>query len=104
MVIIMWQNELILISETFEFDDIGNQIPIEKETEIFCNVKSVSRNEFYNAATTGLKPSLVFVVHDYEYNGEEIVKFEDNKYKVIRTYRKNVEELELTCEKVIGNV
>ena len=103
MVIIMWRNELILISETFEFDDIGNQVPTEKETEVFCNVKSVSRSEFYNAATTGLKPSLVFVVHDYEYNGEEIVKFEDNRYKVIRIYRKNIEELELTCEKVIGN-
>ncbi|CAI3226976.1 Prophage pi2 protein [Clostridium neonatale] len=99
----MWQNELILISETFEFDNIGNQVPTEKETEVFCNVKSVSRSEFYNAANTGLKPSLVFVIHDYEYSGEEIVKFEDNRYKVIRTYRKNIEEIELTCEKVIGN-
>lgn len=99
----MWQDELILISETFESDDIGNQVPTEKETEVFCNVKSVSRSEFYNAANTGLKPSLVFVIHAYEYSGEEVVKFEDNRYKVIRTYRKNIEELELTCEKVIGN-
>lgn len=103
MVIIMWQNELILISKTFEFDDIGNQVPIENKTEVFCNVKSVSRSEFYNAATAGLKPSLVFVIHDYEYNNEETVEFENNRYKVIRTYRKNIEELELTCEKVIGN-
>lgn len=104
MVIIMWQNELILISKTFEFDDIGNQVPIENKTEVFCDVKSVSRSEFYNAATAGLKPSLVFVIHDYEYNNEETVEFENNRYKVIRTYHKSVEEIELTCEKVIGNV
>lgn len=101
--IIMWQNELILISETFEFDDIGNQVPIESKKEIFCNVKSVSKNEFYNAATAGLKPSLVFIIHSYEYGNEEKVEFEGVVYNVIRTYIVNSEELELTCEKVIGN-
>lgn len=99
----MWQNELTLISEIFEFDDIGNQISIEKKKEIFCNVKSVSKNEFYNAAATGLKPSLVFIIHSYEYENEEKVEFEGTIYNVIRTYIVNSEQLELTCEKVTGN-
>jgi hypothetical protein len=48
------------------------------------------------------------VVHPYEYNGETYVEFsEDEKpkqrYKVMKTYKKNMEELELTCEKVAGN-
>ena len=99
----MWQNELTLISEAFEFDEIGNQISTEKKKEIFCNVKSVSKNEFYNAAATGLKPSLVFVIHSYEYENEEKAEFEGTIYNVIRTYIVNSEQLELTCEKVIGN-
>lgn len=76
----------------------------EVKIDIFCNVKSVSKNEFYNAATAGLKPSLVFIVHSYEYDNEEKVEFEGVKYNVIRTYVVNSEEIELTCEKVISNV
>lgn len=100
----MWCNELTLIKETTTYDDIGNQIPgAPIETIIFCEVNSISRNEFYNASMAGLKPSIIFTVHPYEYNDEEKIKFEDKNYKVIRTYSKNTEELELTCEKVLGN-
>lgn len=99
----MWCNELTLIKEDFIEDEIGNQIPSEIKKTVFCDVESVSRSEFYNAANTGLKPSLVFIVHSYEYENEEKVEFEENKYKVIRTYLRNVDEIELTCEKVIGN-
>lgn len=99
----MWQHELTLIKEDHKEDEIGNQIPDEIKTTVFCSIKSVSRNEFYNAANTGLKPSLVFIVHSYEYENEEKVEFEGNKYKVIRTYLKNTDEIELTCERVIGN-
>lgn len=99
----MWQNDLILISKNYDFDDIGNQISIKNKTEVFCKVKSISRSEFYNASTTGLKPSLVFTVHLFEYNNEEEVEFEGIRYNVIRTYMVNSEEIELTCEKVIGN-
>lgn len=101
----MWNNELTLIKDgNIEYDDIGNPIsdgPIE--TTVFCEVNSISRNEFYNASMAGLKPSIVFTVHPYEYNDEIQIKFEDNNYKVMRTYLKNTEELELTCEKVAGN-
>lgn len=99
----MWQNDLILINKIYNFDDIGNQISIKNKTEVFCKVKSISRSEFYNASTTGLKPSLVFTVHLFEYNNEEEVEFEGIRYNVIRTYMVNSEEIELTCEKVIGN-
>lgn len=99
----MWQSEVTLISEEYEFDEIGNQIPILIEEEVFCNVKSISRSEFYNAATTGLKPSLVFKVRIVDYNDQEKIKFEDNEYKIIRTYIVDTENIELTCEKVLGN-
>ncbi|ALS16916.1 hypothetical protein [Clostridium butyricum] len=99
---------LTLISTDVTYDDIGNPVETPKEIDIFCDMKSIGRTEFYNAAANGLKPSYIFVVHPYEYNGETYVEFsEDEKpkqrYKVMKTYKKNMEELELTCEKVAGN-
>lgn len=103
VVIIMWQHELTLIKEEYVFDSLGNQVPSEIMNNVFCDVRSISRSEFYNAATNGLKPSLVFIIHNFEYNDETKVEFEGNIYRVIRTYMKSVDDIELTCEKVLGN-
>ena len=95
-----YDHELTLINQTITEDEIGNQIPVETETVVLCGLKSVGRNEFYSAAVTGLKPELVFVIHGYEYNGEQVVKFEGNRYRVIRTYLTDFEEVEITCERM----
>ncbi|MDR9795219.1 phage head closure protein [Aeribacillus pallidus] len=95
-----YDHELVLIKQTFIEDEIGNQIPTETRKTVLGNVKSVGRNEFYSAATAGLRPSIVFVIHGYEYEGEQKVEFEGVKYNVIRTYATNFEEVELTCERV----
>lgn len=106
-----YDHELTLIQQTYPkdendhplTDEYGNQVVVDTETVILCGLKSVNRTEFYNAAVTGLKPELVFVVHGYEYSGQAKVKFEDQKYRVIRTYAPNFEEVELTCEKVVAD-
>jgi SPP1 family predicted phage head-tail adaptor len=99
-----YDHELTLITQIMIEDEIGNQIPVETKTIILCGLKSVGRTEFYNAALTGLKPELVFVVHGYEYNGEQVVEFEGAKYRVIRTYATGFEEIELACERVGADV
>jgi SPP1 family predicted phage head-tail adaptor len=98
-----YDHELVLIAQEFIEDEIGNQIAQETRKAVLCNVKSVGRNEFYSAATAGLRPSIVFVMHGYEYNGEQKVEFEGVKYNVIRTYAMDFEEVELTCERVTGD-
>lgn len=95
--------ELTLINYETEYDEIGQEIKVPVKTNILCAVKSIGRSEFYAAAQAGLKPEITFVIHGYEYNGEKEVEFEGQKYKVIRTYMKDFEEMELVCEKVIGN-
>ena len=100
----MWFDEITLIKELYKEDEIGNQITDEVRTTVFCDKKSVTRSEFYNASTTGMKPSIVFVVHLYEYNDEVKIEYEGQVYNVIRTYIKNMDEIELTCERVISNV
>jgi SPP1 family predicted phage head-tail adaptor len=98
-----YDHEITLIGYTIEKDEIGQDVEVPTYTDVLCGIKSIGRNEFYSAAQTGLKPSITFVIHGYEYNGEKKVEFEGEKYKVIRTYMKDFEEMELVCEKVIGN-
>ncbi len=107
-----YDHELILIGQKVEYDEIGSPIIIEAETIILCNLKSVVRAEFYSAAAAGLKPEVVFVVHECEYNGEQLVEFEGKRYGVLRTYsggrgregyRLTVDEMELVCGKVAAN-
>jgi len=95
----MYNHELTLISEETVYDEYGIPKKETKKTNVLCKVQSVGRNEFYGAATTGLKPEVVFIIHDYEYNGEKEVEFEGKKYRVIRTYSTDFEEIELTCER-----
>ena len=93
--------ELTLVKQSYKLDALMNQIPEEIETVVYCDLKSIGRNEYYNAVSQGLKLEIIFVIHKYEYNGEKEILFEDGKYKVIRTYSKDFEEIELICEKVI---
>lgn len=99
---------LTLLSTTITYDEIGNPIETPNNIDILCDMKSIGRTEFYNAAANGLKPEAIFVVHPYEYNNERYVEFSKDetpkiRYKVIKTYEVDFEKLELTCEKVAGN-
>jgi len=98
-----YDHELTLITQIMTEDEIGNQIPVETKKDILCGLKSIGRNEFYSAAATGLKPEITFIVHAYEYSGQRKVEFEGVPYNVIRTYEPSFEELELTCERIIGD-
>ncbi|NOU63175.1 phage head closure protein [Paenibacillus sp. LMG 31461] len=96
--------ELILIGQTEGENEIGDPISTDSEVIIFCGIKSVGRNEFYSAATAGLKPEIVFIIHAYEYDGQQTVIFENNRYAVIRTYAISTEEMELTCSGLVNGV
>lgn len=100
-----YDHELILIKPgRVEQDDIGNEIIVDPvRLPILCGKKSIGRNEYYNAATAGMRPEIVFVIHGYEYDGQTLVEFEEKQYNVVRTYQVDFEELELTCERVASN-
>lgn len=91
--------ELILFTQSVVEDDLGNQTIEETTKSILCDIKSIGRNEFYNAASAGLNPEIVFVVNKYEYANEDKVSYEGLSYKVIKTYVTGLEEIELTCER-----
>jgi SPP1 family predicted phage head-tail adaptor len=90
-------------NDNFETDSIGNPVGTPISEKIFCAKDSVTRTEFYKAASIGLKPSIVLIVHPYEYRGQTKIKFEGNFYRVVRTYDVDSENLELTCESIIAD-
>lgn len=69
------------------------------EREVFCEVRSVNRNELYQARAIGLDPTIVFALAIAEdYQGEKELVWNDEQYSVIRTYRTQDDGIEITAE------
>lgn len=72
--------------------------------ERYCEVKSVSQTEAYQARATGLNPEYRLVLsHSFEYGGEKRCTFRDNEYEIIRTYMNESDGIELTIQRTHGN-
>lgn len=68
-------------------DEEGNLQKLEQEQQIFCKVRSVTRSEFYSAATQDLEPELQLIIsHRIDYDGQKLVDVCGQRYRVIRTY------------------
>lgn len=92
---------IYLISTTIIEDEIGNQIEQEIERKVFANEMSIGQSEYYNAASAGLRPSKMFEVYTFEYQGEAKLRHNGIKYRIIRTETRG-EKTRITCERVIG--
>lgn len=72
--------------------------------EVMCTVASVGMNETYTAMSQGLSPQYRFILalaEDYE--NERRLIFHGEHYRIIRTYI-NGDGIELTAERVTGDV
>lgn len=93
-------NDVIeLISTSLGVDKNGFEIQAEIKREIFADKKSVRSSEFYQAQSQGFKLDVMFNIKPYEYDNEEYLIFENQKYKIERTYEKDSENLEIICSK-----
>lgn len=86
---------IYLISKTYTKDTYGVDRITETSTTHYCNVSSVTANEFFSGGELGLKPDLRFTMLNFEYNGEEIVQYNSKRYKVYRTYNGRNDTIEL---------
>ena len=70
----------------------------------YCEVKSISQTEAYQARATGLNPEYRLVLsHSFEYSGEKRCSFRGIEYEIIRTYMNESDGIELTIQRVVGN-
>ncbi|KON86607.1 hypothetical protein AF332_07100 [Sporosarcina globispora] len=91
-----------LIEVNYNQDEIGNSIEILKKRSTFAKKQSVKQSEYYQAASLGLKPELVFIIWTQEYQGEPKLEFAGKIYAINRTYERPDEKIELHCEARIG--
>ena len=101
----MEYSEIIyLISLVKTEDEIGNIIKSsETSNKCYAKKQSVKTNEFYSAVEVGLTPSCEFVIKRLNYNGEEEVEWNNERYQVIRTIDpKNKFDIVLVCARKIG--
>ena len=68
----------------------------ETQREIFCQVDSVSRAEFFAAGQSGLRPEYRITV------GETRLIYNGARYAVYRTYHARTDELELYVQREVG--
>lgn len=93
---------ITLIKETQTQDANGVWRKTITERDVFCQVNSITRAEFYDAGRNGLNPEFSFSMFFGDYDGERTVRYKDNTYGVYRTYHARTDVLELYVERKGG--
>lgn len=102
----MFDDTIILVSETDTVDEYGDTVSTTTERQIFAEVKSIGQTEFYQAQAVGLKPEIKFVIADFaDYQNEKVLKYTpfngtEELYTILRTFRTN-NRLEIVCKRGI---
>lgn len=92
----MYNDVITLLTITETVNDIGDLVETVAKKEVFAQVRSVGMKESYEALAVGLKPELTFVLADYyDYDDQEFIEYNSVRYRVLRTYRKTSNELEI---------
>ena len=94
----MYNEVIYLLTTQSNVNDVGDQIETQQKTMRFARIKSIGQSEFYQAQAQGLKPEIKFVLPDYlDYDNQEELIYNNFRYKVLRTYRTDKNELEVVC-------
>lgn len=103
-----FNHDLTLHSEkpTGQYDADGNPIIQKINNTILCAEGVVSRSEYYQASSVGLKAQAVLYVNPDDYSGEKTATFMDNTHTVERVYPYEdggIKYLELTLTDRLGD-
>ena len=90
--------KLITTTVSTTVNSQGDYPVVRSDREIFAGVRSIGTKEFYEAATAGMKPEIKFVIQDFlDYEGEKELSYNGYRYQIIRTYRTETNQLEITA-------
>ena len=90
---------LVTYRRTDKIDENGDPVLEELRTGlIFARKRSIGQSEFYQAQTNGFKPEIKLIIPDHlDYGGQEYLIHENTRYKILRTFQNEQNELEITC-------
>lgn len=83
-------------------DAFGVWQETETSRDVFCQVNSVTRAEFFDGGRNGLNPEFRFTLFFGDYNGEQTVIYNGKAYAVYRTYHARTDEIELYVQRKGG--
>lgn len=93
---------ITLITQTRTQDDYGVWVSTETTSDIYAQVESVSQSEFFEGGRNGLNPAYKFTIYGFEYSGQTIVSYNNERFGVYRTYQTKNDMLELYVERKGG--
>ena len=93
---------ITLVSEARNQNEYGVWETIKTNRDVFAQVDSVTRSEFFEAGRNGLNPEFRFRMFAGDYEGEQIVIFHGKSYGVYRTYLGRTDTIELYVERKGG--
>ena len=93
---------LKLISVTKTQDAYGIWQKTRSYHQVFCDVRSISRTEFFEGGRNGLNPEYQFTVFAGDYDGERLIEYAGNTYAVYRTYLAGSDYIELYAQREGG--
>ena len=91
-----------LYSDVISYNEYGVAVKTRTAKQVYCNVSSVTRSEFFDAGRQGLNPEYRFTMFAGDYNGESVVGYKGRLYSVYRTYIAKTDIIELYVERQGG--
>ena len=99
----MDRSEVItLLSTTKEQNDYGVWVETPSSRDVFCQVDSVTRAEFFDGGRNGLNPEFRMTMFVGDYDGEQMLIYNGKSYSVYRTYQGRNDTIELYVERKGG--
>jgi len=96
--------EVTLISISSDGDSF-DRVKTERKNTVFCEEKSITQSEFFEASSRGLKAEYKLEIWTQDYNGEASAEYCTDKngkpirYQIYRTFKKNdITEIYLASE------
>ncbi len=100
----MFYKEVIeLVTVTTSSNAPGDVIETCTKRQVYADKQAIRQSEFYQAAATGLRPEIMFIIRKSEYNNEPRLEHNSTTYTIIRTYAKNEEFIELICQGLVND-
>lgn len=98
---------IILIKKGYRQDESNQFVESgEEKTEIFAEIKSITRTEFSAAGVYGMKPEVLFKTPVINYDGQTEIEYNNERYDVYRTFIPPDEDdyIELYAKKKVGKL
>lgn len=92
-----WRDTVTLEAVTHGADEEGYPRETVTTTDVYADVQSVRRSEFYAAKQIGVTLAIAVKLRAADYDGQERLVWNGKRYKIERAYTEAREMYELEC-------